>query len=116
MEIAKYCQKYALDYSLWPQKDRFDIEIRFSDGEMWEIDAKAYHNARSLCSKIKQDGGFPAGNYKYGFYVVPTEYTRNKRNYTAVVNKELVSQSNVKCVTLSGIKRKINQKVGELNG
>jgi len=116
MEIAKYCQKLALDYSLWPQKDTFDIEIRFSDGEIWEIDAKAYHNARSLCSKIKQDGGFPTGNYKYGFYVVPTEYTRNKRNYTAVVNKELVSQSNVKCVTLSGIKKKINQKVGELNG
>ena len=69
-----------------------------------------------VCSKIKQDGGFPEGNYKYGFYVVPTEYTRNKNNYTAVVNKILTSQPNVKCVTLAGIKKKINKKVGELNG
>ena len=101
---------------MWPYKDRFDIEIRFSDGEVWEIDAKAYHNALSLCSKIKQDGGFPSGSYKYGFYVVPTEYTRNKNNYTAVVNKAISGQPNVKCVTLAAIKKKINKKVGELNG
>ncbi len=116
IDIARYCEKHALEFSLWPYKDRFDIEIRFSDGEVWEIDAKAYHNALSLCSKIKQDGGFPSGNYQYGFYVVPSEYTRNKVNYTTVVNKTLTSQPNVKCVTLAAIKKKINKKVGELNG
>lgn len=116
MEIAKYCQRLNLDYSLWPQKDRFDIEIRFSDGEIWEIDAKAYRNALSLCSQIKKDGGFPSGDYKFGFYVIPTEYTRNKNNYTSVVNKMLIRQSNVKCITLAAIKKKIKQKAGEING
>lgn len=115
MEIAKCCIEYSIDYSLWPQKDKYDIEIRFSDGETWEIDAKAYHNAISLCSKIKKDGGFPSGDYKYGFYVVPTEYTKNKNNYTTIVNKVLMDQPNVKCVTLATLKKKIKKKVGELN-
>ena len=73
-------------------------------------------NPLSWCQKKKHDGGFPTGNYKFGYYVVPTEYTANKSNYTSVVNKVLAQQPNVKCVTLASIKRKINQKVGEING
>lgn len=116
IEIAKFCEKKNLEYTMWPQKDKFDIEIRFNDGEIWEIDAKAYRNPTSLCAKIKNDGGFPIGNYKFGYYVVPTEYTVNKSNYTSVVNKVLTQQPNVKCVTLAAIKSKINQKVGEIHG
>lgn len=115
IEIAKYCEKKKLKYAMWPQKDTFDIEISFSDGEVWEIDAKAYRNPISLRTKIEKDGGFPAGNYRYGFYVVPTEYTKNKNNYIAIVNKILNTQPNVKCVTLSSIKKKINQKAGAIN-
>ena len=101
---------------MWPQKDKVDIAIRFNDGERREIDANAYRNPTSLCAKIKNDGGFPIGNYKFGYYVVPTEYTVNKSNYTSVVNKVLTQQPNVKCVTLAAIKRKTNQKVGEIHG
>lgn len=116
MEIAKFCEKKNLEYVLWPQKDRFDLEIHFNDREIWEIDAKAYSNPVSLCAKIKSDGGFPTGNYNFGYYVVPTEYTNNKRNYTSVVNKLLAQQPNIKCITLAEMKRKINQKVGKING
>lgn len=116
IEIAKFCEKKNLEYTMWPQKDTFDIEIRFNDGEIWEIDAKAYRNPISLCAKIKNDGGFPPGNYNSGYYVVPTEYTVNKSDYVSVVNKVLTQQPNVKCVTLAAIKRKINRKVGEIHG
>lgn len=115
LEIAGFCEKKKIKYVLWPQKDRFDIEIQFSDGEIWEIDAKAYRNPISLCAKIERDGGFPSGNYKLGFYVVPTEYTQDKNNYTSVVNRILTKQPNIKCVTLAAIKRKINRKIGEIN-
>ena len=116
IEIAKFCEKKNLEYTMWPQKDTFDIEIRFNDGEIWEIDAKAYRNPISLCAKIKNDGGFPPGNYNSGYYVVPTEYTVNKSDYVSVVNKVLTQLPNVKCVTLVAIKRKINRKVGEIHG
>ena len=116
IEIAKYCERKKLKYAMWPQKDKFDIEICFPDGELWEIDAKAYRNPVSLCTKIKKDSGFPPGDYQQGFYVVPNEYTKNRNNYTAIVNKALKNQPNVKCVTLSGLKNRINRKAGDNNG
>ncbi len=115
LEIAKYCEKKKLKYKLWPLKDTFDIEICFGDGDTWEIDAKAYHNPISLCEKIKKDGGFPRGEYAKGYYVVPDECTRYKNNYTSVVNNMLVKQPNVKCVTLSAIKKSIGRKERECN-
>lgn len=118
LAIAEHCEKKKLKYVLWPQKDRYDIEIQFDDGEVWEIDAKAYRNPLSLRSKIENDGGFPTGNYKFGFFVIPNEYTTNKSNYTSVINRTLqnLNQPNVKCLTLTGMTRRINKKVGELNG
>ena len=65
IDIARYCEKHALEFSLWPYKDRFDIEIRFSDGEVWEIDAKAYHNALSLCSLRWHDPDQVLGSQEY---------------------------------------------------
>lgn len=116
IELAKYCKKKKLNYAMWPQKDKFDIEIHFSDGEVWEIDAKAYRNPVTLRTKIEKDGGFPEGNYQRGFYVVPTEYTKSQTNYTAIVNKILKGQPNIKCVTLYAMKNMINQKARGLNG
>ena len=42
LEIAAFCEKKKLRWALWPQMDRYDVEIRFPDGDIWEIDAKAY--------------------------------------------------------------------------
>lgn len=110
LEIAAYCEKKSLQYTLWPQMDRFDVEIQFSDGEIWEIDAKAYRNPRHLRSTIENEGGFPSGDYRWGYYVVPTEYTRNQSNYTKVVSKAFTDQKNVSCVSLSELKKEISRK------
>lgn len=110
LEIAAFCEKKKLHWALWPQMDRYDVEIRFSDGEVWEIDAKAYRNPIALRTKIQSDNGFPEGEYARGFFVVPGEYTVNRRNYTAVVNRALANQKNVKCVTLKSLKTEIAGK------
>ena len=94
--------------------DKFDVEIRFSDGEVWEIDAKAYRNPITLRTKIQNDNGFPVGDYTRGYFVVPSEYTLGRRNYTAVVNKALKQQTNVKCITLRTLKSKISQKEAKI--
>ena len=115
IEIASFCEKNNLEYSLWPYMDRYDIEIVFPDNSKWEIDAKAYSNPISLRSKIKKDGGFPSGDYQKGFYVVPNECKRRITNYTNIVNICLSGQKNVICVTLSKIKALIKAKLGECN-
>lgn len=113
LEIANFCQKKKLSWTLWPEMDRYDVEIRFPDGDIWEIDAKAYHNPVSLRNKIRNDNGFPSGDYQRGFFVVPTQYTRKQRNYTSIVNNALSGQPDVKCVTLYKLKQEITGKVGD---
>ncbi len=114
LAIADFCEKKKLSWTLWPYMDKFDVEIRFSDGEVWEIDAKAYRNPITLRTKIQNDNGFPVGDYTRGYFVVPSEYTLGQRNYTAVVNKALKQQTNVKCITLRTLKSEISQKEAKI--
>ena len=90
--------------------DRYDVEIRFSDGDIWEIDVKAYRNPIALRTKIQSDNGFPEGEYARGYFVVPGEYMVNQRNYISIINRVLVNQENVKCVTLKTMKTEIARK------
>lgn len=110
IEIVTFCDKKKIRWALWPQMDRYDVEIQFSDGEIWEIDAKAYRNPIALRTKIQNDGGFPEGEYARGYFVIPSEYTRNQQNYTTIVNRVLKNQKNVKCVTLKSLKTEISRK------
>lgn len=115
LEIAHFCENKKISWSLWPQKDKYDIEIVFPDGIVWEIDAKAYRNPIALRSKIENDDGLPDGDYQRGYFVIPTEFTKGNRQYTAIVNKALnsLNQLNVRCVTMSRLKELINRRVGE---
>ena len=110
LEIVTFCEKKNIRWALWPQMDRYDVEIQFSDGEIWEIDAKAYRNPIALRTKIQNDNGFPEGEYAKGYFVIPSEYTVNQRNYTSIINRVLKNQKNVKCVTLKSLKTEILRK------
>lgn len=116
LEIVKFCEKYNLKCELWPQMDRYDVEIVFPDGEFWEIDAKDYQNPCALREKINNDGGFPDGDYERGFVVVPTENTTIDIKYTSIVNKALEKQENVKCVNFLKLKKEIKKKVELCHG
>lgn len=110
MAIVEFCEKKKIAWTLWPQMDRYDVEIQFSDCEVWEIDAKAYRNPVALRCKIQNDNGFPSGEFARGYFVVPNEYTVNQRNYTSIVNSALTEQKNVKCITLKALKTEITRK------
>lgn len=110
LDIVAYCEKRKVRWVLWPQMDRYDVEIQFSDGEVWDIDAKAYRNPIALRTKILKDGGFPEGDYAKGYYVIPDEYTKNQSNYTSIVNRALANQKNVTCVTWKTLKAEITKK------
>lgn len=113
LEIADYCEEKGITWALWPQKDKYDVEIIFSDGTVWEIDAKAYRNPIALRSKIENDNGLPDGDYQRGFFVIPTAFTKGNRQYTAIVNRALdsLNQLNVRCITMNRLKELINRKV-----
>lgn len=113
LEIVDFCERKKIGWKLWPQMDRFDVEIIFPDGEVWEIDAKAYRNPMALRSEIENNNGFPDGEYERGYYVVPTEFTRGNQQYTRIVSTALdrLHQPNVRCITMHSLKTYINRKV-----
>lgn len=110
LEIAAFCEKKKIHRVLWPQMDQFDVEIQFSDGEVWEVDAKAYRNPIALRTRIQNDNGFPEGDYARGYYVIPNEYTVDQKNYTRIINQALKDQKNVTCVTWRTVKSEIIKK------
>ena len=112
LELADYCADLELKYQLYPQKDKYDIEIHFNNDDVWEIDAKAYKNPVTLCEKLYKEK-FPAGNYSRGFIVIPKKYAN--KQYLNIVNKALKNQERVECIDSETLKRMLKKKVGEKN-
>ena len=113
--IADYCKELGLSYTLWPMMDTYDIEITFPDGELWEIDAKAYHNPIALRNKVQNDPAFDREAFDRGYYVVPSEFVRNQRSYTRIVDGALKDKKRVRCITSQTLRKKIKDKVVQLN-
>lgn len=118
LEINQYCSSHKLQSALWPNMDTYDIQINFSDDEVWAIDAKAVKEPDFLREKIRQDGGFPAGDYTKAFYVIPNEYVDRRTDYVDVINEELrkMGEKKVCCVSLRELKKRIREEVTFIEG
>ena len=92
--------------------DTYDIQIVFPNGDVWAVDAKAIREPNFLREKIRQDGGFPRGDYKKGLYVIPDEYADERTDYVDIINKELdkIGNSNMRCIRLRDLKKEIRER------
>lgn len=112
LEIYNYCNKYKVPNELWPEMDKYDIGITFADGETWAIDAKAIKEPQFLKENIIRDGGFPAGDYKRAYYVIPDEYVRDRTDYLDIINRQLETMGNrkIRCLRLYDLKKEIKER------
>lgn len=112
LEIYAYCEKHRIQSILWPQMDRYDLEITFPDGTVWAIDAKAVKEPYFLKASVAQDGGFPSGNYDRGFYVIPDEYAAERTDYMTIINQELLrlGDNQTRCIRLLDLKKEIRER------
>lgn len=113
LEIYNYCHLKKLKSALWPYKDRYDIEIYLPNGDIWAIDAKAVRNPYFLKELIKTDNGFPIGNYKRAYYVIPNEFVKERTDYLDIINKELdkMNKFYVRCIRLTDLKKELRQRI-----
>lgn len=112
LEIHNYCNKHKVQSILWPDMDKYDIQINFPNKDVWAIDAKAIREPNFLREKIRQEGGFPEGDYKKGIYVIPNEYADEHTDYVDIINKELrkIGNPNVYCIRLRDLKKEIRER------
>ena len=112
LEIYAYCEKHGVQSVLWPQMDRYDIEITFPDGTVWAIDAKAVKEPHFLKENVAREGGFPSGTYDRSFYVIPDEYAAARTDYRMIINQELarLGDRQTRCIRLYDLKKEIRER------
>ena len=110
MKVLELCNRKGLKTELWPQRDKFDLEIVFEGGRIWEIDAKDYSSPYNLREKIIKDGDFPEGDYEKGFYIIDDYLKEKKRDYCDIVN-DCIKNERVKCVTFNEFKSILDKEL-----
>ena len=112
LEILNCCEKYKIKSSLWPELDKYDIEIVFDNGEIWAVDAKQVRNPYFLRANIRNAGGFPEGNYQKALYVIPDEFKNEQTDYIKIIEAELkkIRKNNIYCVTFGELKEELKLK------
>lgn len=110
LEIDELCKKLGLKSQLWPDHDKFDIGITFSDGSYWGVDAKTYKNPKFLGRKIAGDNIFQTVDVDCGFYVIPDSIAKEVPKYIQICNSFLKNKK-FKCVTMSNFKNMLQKKV-----
>ena len=94
---------------LWPEKDRYDIKIVLSDGEIWAIDAKTHRNPYTLTASIKNDHQFFSADADKRFYVVPKKHLEVHADYCDICNAAL-KEKKAKLITDEELYRMIRRR------
>jgi len=110
LEIEKICEKLKLKSELWPELDRYDIKVIFTNGTCWVIDAKTYNNPYFLAKAIEIDSYFRAANMDKGYYVIPDKNVKRTVGYLNICNKPLENDAKFRCVSLRYIEALIRQE------
>lgn len=103
---------------LYPGVDQYDIQIRFSDGEVWAVDVKDFGDPIALGKQIAHDPQFasPAWDdrlaWTRAFYVVPNQCEIVRPGYCDQVRSEAVSTAQV--VTIGQFQKAVSNKLWEL--
>jgi hypothetical protein len=73
---------------LYPELDRYDLQLQFADGIVWAIDVKDYRSPYQLAGKLLPI--YCEGTLKYdeGFYVFPNYRILNRENYIQITREE----------------------------
>lgn len=98
LEIQAQAEQYGCKTVLWPENDRYDIQITLENGETWAIDAKTHRNPYTLASAIKTDNCFATVAANRRFYVIPAERLESTPAYCDICNTALKEKGPV-CIT-----------------
>lgn len=117
LKIQKIAEKCGCSAELWPEKDKYDIKITFSDGQVWAIDAKTHRNPYMLKRSIERDYTFRNVKAKKLFYVVPDDCLEDHPDYCKICNEVLGKEhgaANVKCVSMRSFSKRLKGAVEDV--
>ncbi|BDA76427.1 hypothetical protein CAL7716_105930 (plasmid) [Calothrix sp. PCC 7716] len=78
----------GLDVELYPERDSYDIKIKFNDGEVWALDLKDYSNPYLLVRNLGDEPIPSEPEWNVAYIVIPAERKKDRPAYL----KELKSK------------------------
>lgn len=89
--LEKEISKMGLDIILYPDLDKYDLQITFPDQTIWAVDVKSWKLARELARNLIKDFDanaqkevipqIPDSRYDKSFFVFPDEITSSQKEY-----------------------------------
>ncbi|MEG4147760.1 restriction endonuclease-related protein [Microcoleus sp. Pol12B5] len=100
---------------LYPGLDRYDLQLRFSDGTVWAIDIKDVRDPYKLAKSLKPLYGEGSLRYDESFYVISDRCMANYPDYLEILRqaaKQLPNATHV--VSEKSFKIRVNDKIAKL--
>ncbi|MEG4029890.1 MULTISPECIES: restriction endonuclease-related protein [unclassified Microcoleus] len=100
---------------LYPGLDRYDLQLRFSDGTVWAIDIKDVRDPYKLAKNIKPLYSEGSLRYDESFYVISDRCIANYPDYLEILRqaaKQLPNATHL--VSEKSFKIRVNDKIAEL--
>ncbi|WP_460953516.1 restriction endonuclease-related protein [Spirosoma litoris] len=98
LQLKDQYPKRLLHLELWPSLDAYDIQLRFSDGNVWAVDVKDYRHPHQMAKKVERFKIANALPHQMSFYVVPTHRIERNRNYLSLVRDDAPVYTNIDVV------------------
>ena len=96
----------TLSYEPWPEKDRWDFEVKLPGGTIWNLDAKDVKNPIWILRDAELQTEHWSGADRL-IYVVPTQ---QKKGYLRAVNDNL-KDKRICCLTLQQFEQSLREAV-----
>lgn len=81
IRLYRKLAELGLEVELYPSCDRYDLRIRFSDGEVWALDLKDYANPYLLAKRLGDEPIPSDPPWNVGYIVIPAERKRERPAY-----------------------------------
>ncbi|MGK7942598.1 MAG: hypothetical protein AB4062_21055 [Crocosphaera sp.] len=107
LRLEEKIKEMGLEVELWPELDKADLKVTFSDGKIWAIDAKDWVSATKLARRLNEDGIPNIGQSK-SFFVVP-DYRLKKLQDQAIFKS--IYQGKIPVISESELIKRIKKEL-----
>lgn len=82
LELYHQLSQMGLKAALWPDGDRYDLQIEFPDGEVWAVDVKDYASEYTLARQLQNVTPPTDPQITQFYYVIPDHREQLSPGYT----------------------------------
>lgn len=115
LRLAEKLEKLGLSVKLWPNFDKYDLQIIFPDEEVWAIDVKDWVDPFLLAKKVKQQNP-PIPHdppWTKAYFVFPDDRKKQRSDYVRAFRNHCKLPKQIKAKFEKDLIKDVKQKLKE---